>query len=217
MRSFAAACAAQFPRDMNAAAQRRINPRGGIQARLGSGAICVRRKVFRIEQTLATGRKPAASAWPANGAAMRKMSAPRPAGQELCMTRAAGELGAAVEGMERAVQTILQSAEAIDDCAKALAGAHRNGHERRLAEDVQDHLIRILEACNFQDIAGQRIGKVIETLSVVNDRRAPSNGNGFAGEKGEGRRDKSSRLLNGPRLDGEAGSVSQHDIDTMFP
>lgn len=132
------------------------------------------------------------------------------------MTRAAGELGAAVEGMEKAVQTILQSAEVIDGCAKALAVAHRNGHERKLAEDVQDHLTRIYEACNFQDIAGQRIGKVIETLSVADDRLAPSNGNAASYEAAVEQADHSGHLLNGPRLDGEAGSVSQHDIDTMF-
>jgi hypothetical protein len=176
----------------------------------------VRRKVFRIEQTLAVGRTPTSTARPMNGAAMRDMSAPQPAGKEPCMTRAAGELGAAVEGMEIAVQTILQSAEVIDDCARALAVAHRNSHERKLAEDVQDHLTRIYEACNFQDIAGQRIGKVIETLSVAHGAPGRTNGNGVDHEASRERADHPGHLLNGPRLDGEPGSVSQHDIDSMF-
>lgn len=181
------------------------------------GEFRVQRKVFRIEKTLAMGHKTAATAARrANGAATHDRSAARAAGSEHRMTRAAGELGAAVEGMEKAVQTILHSAEAIDDCAKALAVAHTNGHERKLAEDVQDHLTHIFEACNFQDIAGQRIGKVIETLSTVDNRRTPSNGDDAAPETAGGRRGKTSRLLNGPRLDGEAGSVSQHDIDAMF-
>lgn len=175
----------------------------------------MQRKVFRIEQTLILGRKPAADARLTKGAT-RDPSAPWSAGNAPCMKRAAGELGAAVEGMEKAVQTILQSAEVIDDCAKVLAIAHSNGHERKLAEDVQDHLLRIYEACNFQDIAGQRIGKVIETLSTVDNRPMRPDGNGSDPETSVERPDSSGRLLNGPRLDGEAGTVSQRDIDAMF-
>jgi chemotaxis protein CheZ len=175
----------------------------------------VQRKVFRIEQTLAMGRRPAANARQMNGV-MHDPSAPRPADNAPCMKRAAGELGAAVEGMEKAVQTILQSAEVIDEYAKALAVAHSNGHERKLAENVQDHLTRIYEACNFQDIAGQRIGKVIETLSTIDDRLARPGGNGSDPETAVERPEHSGRLLNGPRLDGETGTVSQRDIDAMF-
>ena len=86
------------------------------------------------------------------------------------MTRAAGDLGAAIEGMEAATQTILGSAEAIDDCARALASALSNDYHHGLAQDVQDHVVRIYEACNFQDLAGQRIGKVIAVLIMIEDR-----------------------------------------------
>ena len=72
------------------------------------------------------------------------------------------------------------------------------------------------EACNFQDIAGQRIGKVIETLNVVDDHLGRSSSNGVAHEAAAGQPDHSGRLLNGPRPDGEAGSVSQQNIDAMF-
>jgi chemotaxis protein CheZ len=172
----------------------------------------VQREVFRIEQTLVMGRRPVANARQTNGA-MHDPSAPRPAGNAPCMKRAAGELGAAVEGMEKAVQTILQSAEVIDECARALAVAHANGHQRKLAENVQDHLTRIYEACNFQDIAGQRIGKVIETLSTVDNRPIRPDVNGSDPETAVQRTEHSGRFLNGPRLDGEAGT----DIDAMFP
>ena len=72
------------------------------------------------------------------------------------------------------------------------------------------------EACNFQDIAGQRIGKVIETLSIVDSHLARSNRNGVVHEAAAGQPHHSGRLLNGPRPDGEAGSVSQQNIDAMF-
>src|ERR1019366_2272139 len=41
-------------------------------------------------------------------------------GKQRRMTRAAGELGAAVDGMEKATQKILKSVEIVDDSAKAL-------------------------------------------------------------------------------------------------
>jgi chemotaxis protein CheZ len=88
-------------------------------------------------------------------------------GKDRRMARAAGELGAAVESMETATQNILASAEVIDDCARALASALSDGYQRGLAQDVQDHVVRIHEACNFQDLAGQHIGKVIATLVMV--------------------------------------------------
>jgi chemotaxis regulatin CheY-phosphate phosphatase CheZ len=95
------------------------------------------------------------------------------------------------------VDAVERGAEIQGARAKALAVAHRKGHERKLAEDVQDHLTRIYEACNFQDIAGQRIGKVIETLSAVEDARTPSNGNGAARDAAPGQAAHPGRLLNG--------------------
>lgn len=35
---------------------------------------------------------------------------------------------------------------------------------------MQDHVVRIYEACNFQDLAGQRIGKVITMLIMLEER-----------------------------------------------
>ena len=85
------------------------------------------------------------------------------------MTRAAGELGAAIDGMEKATQKILKSTEVIDESARTLAAALKTDYERGLAQDIQDQVVQIYEACNFQDLAGQRIGKVIETLTMIED------------------------------------------------
>ena len=101
---------------------------------------------------------------------MRELSVLINDGNERRMTRAAGELGAAVGGMETATQKILASAEVIDDCARALAAALNNDYHHGLAQDLQDHVVRIYEACNFQDLAGQRIGKVIAMLVMIEER-----------------------------------------------
>jgi chemotaxis protein CheZ len=121
--------------------------------------------------------------------------------------------------METATQKILASAEVIDDSARALASALSNDYHHGLAQDVQDHVVRIYEACNFQDLAGQRIGNVIATLVMVEERLvAMIQRYGGAGEQTAGPTTRASdgSLINGPRLDGAAGHVSQHDIDAMF-
>lgn len=140
------------------------------------------------------------------------------ADKERRMTRASGELGAAVESMERGAETILRSTECIDDSARALSAALTRDYERGLAQDIQDHTVRIFEACNFQDLAGQRIGKVIAALNEVEDRLTQmlARCNGAAGSPAAEAPARCGGLLNGPKLDGDAGHASQRDIDALF-
>jgi len=80
-----------------------------------------------------------------------------------------------------------------------------------------DHVVRIYEACNFQDLAGQRIGKVIATLIMVEERLvAMIARHNSAGERPEAIKSSSENLVNGPRLDGATGHASQLDIDAIF-
>ena len=136
------------------------------------------------------------------------------------MTRATDELGAAVDAMETATLKILKSVEVIDDSAKALTASLKDGYKRGLAQDIQDNVLRIYESCNFQDIAGQRIGKVMTTLATIETQVAdmlsrcddipaakPAARAALPAERG---------LLNGPKLDHDAGHASQRDIDMMF-
>jgi len=142
-------------------------------------------------------------------------------GKDRRMARAAGELAAAVESMETATQKVLASVEAIDDCARVLVSALSDDYHHGLAQDIQDHVVRVYEACNFQDLAGQRIGKVIATLVMVEEQLAVmiencnSVDNAAQPDKAVGSA-PSSDLLNGPRLDGAGGHASQQDIDLMF-
>jgi chemotaxis protein CheZ len=151
---------------------------------------------------------------------MRELSVLINDGNDRRMARAAGELGAAVESMESATQKILASAEAVDDCARALASALNDDYHHGLAQDVQDHVVRIYEACNFQDLAGQRIGKVIAMLMMVEERLVAMiqrhSGVGVAQQAQTSKPTQSTELINGPRLDGASGHASQLDIDAMF-
>ena len=200
----------------------------------------MQRKVFRIEQTspqrraapplhashahrsgdseVQTLRRELAELRDLVGGSMRELAALLAEGKERRMARAAGELGAAVDVMEKATDNILQSAEAIDECAKAVAASQSSDYLRGLMQDIQEHVVRLYEACNFQDLAGQRIGKVIATLdkveAQVSEVLARSADLGLAGNAPLAAPPRS--LLNGPRLDGDDGHASQSEIDAMF-
>jgi chemotaxis protein CheZ len=84
-------------------------------------------------------------------------------------------------------------------------------------------VISIFEACNFQDLTGQRISKVMATMKFIENHitimmdiwggvdairsHVPPMADG---------REGNARLLNGPKLDGDAGHASQNDIDALF-
>ncbi|HZD89920.1 MAG TPA: protein phosphatase CheZ [Pseudolabrys sp.] len=140
-------------------------------------------------------------------------------GRERRMARAASELGAAVEVMEKSTDKILKSAEVIDDHAKTLSMSLQNDYKSGLAHDILDHLTSIYEACNFQDLAGQRIGKVIGTLGQIEDtvtRMLARCQNRSGDDAVPAAPARGGELLNGPRLDGDPGHASQGDIDALF-
>jgi chemotaxis protein CheZ len=150
----------------------------------------------------------------------RELSALVGDGKERRMARAAGELGAAIEAMEKATTRILKSGEAVEDTAKALGATLKSDYQRGLAQDIQDHVVEIYEACNFQDLAGQRIGKVIDMLNAIEEQVAAmlARCHGLARPVASRATSAASAtgLINGPRLDGESGHASQRDIDALF-
>jgi chemotaxis protein CheZ len=136
------------------------------------------------------------------------------------MARAAGELGATVDAMEKATQIILQATEGIHDSAKLLGSALKRRHECGLAQDIQAHAAQIYEACNFRDVAGQSIAKVIATLGLVEDQIAVMlercSGISGPGDAHPAAKPAGSQALNRPKLDGDSGHLDQSAIDAMF-
>jgi chemotaxis protein CheZ len=140
-------------------------------------------------------------------------------GQEL--SRVSNELDAVVLGTENATEVILASAELIDERAGVLA-AKLKGSDRGLAADIQESTVQIFEACNFQDLTGQRISKVVGTLRFVEERiiKMMDIWGGVDSFKEieielEHRLGDQS-LLNGPALGSDQGIASQDDIDALF-
>jgi len=189
------------------------------------------RKVFRIEQTAAArlkrrGDDTAASPHhgeirQALGALQALMAAspqPPPAGAIMLgeaaganrdavlraekLTRIAQELDAVTADSAQATQKILAAAEEIDQLADNLSAALKGRIEQELAQDISDLVLRIFEASNFQDLIGQRVGKVMTTLKSAD---APPV-----------RSDDAVPQPHGPRLDRDQGHLSQSEIDAMF-
>ncbi len=139
------------------------------------------------------------------------------------MGRVSQELNAVVGGTEHATHRILEAGEEIEENAKTLAAAIKNIQDQDLARDIVDQVTRIFEACNFQDLAGQRIGKVTNTLKFIEEHilRLIAIWGGiehFADEvpAAQAERESNRKLVQGPKLDGERGYVSQKEIDQMF-
>ncbi len=131
------------------------------------------------------------------------------------------ELDAIVNATEYATNTILETAEKIDTLAgtiKAQVGSV-DAHAAQLAEDISEAVVNIFESCNFQDITGQRITKVVNTLKYVEERVnamiAIWGEDSFADlEIPADTRDEDKKLLNGPQLENQG--ISQDEIDRLF-
>ncbi len=87
------------------------------------------------------------------------------------MEDASSELDAIVRATETATNVILESSEAIEKIIDAAKIAHGGDETIQLLSDqVGAQVVKIFEACNFQDITGQRINKVVRTLHFIEAR-----------------------------------------------
>ena len=127
---------------------------------------------------------------------------------------ATDELDAVVNHTATATNEILDSCETLEGLQSRLSGAD--------AEALSGAVTRIYEACSFQDITGQRIGKVVSALKAIESRVAAvtaSFGRGEeplpeAPEAPPVARTEGQALANGPQLPGVG--TSQEEIDRLL-
>lgn len=141
-----------------------------------------------------------------------------PRGERLL--RATSELEAVVTDTEQATETILSSAELIESLTKSLL-KRLEGEDLEYARAIQAEVVKTFEACNFQDITGQRIRKVVKLLVFIEERvtRMTDIWGGaelVAQAAGIMQREGDEALLNGPALASDIDVVSQDDIDSLF-
>ncbi len=139
------------------------------------------------------------------------------------ISRAAEELSAIVKGTEEATNKILQSAEVVEINSSNLVAMLKEESQQALACEIQDNVVNIFEACNFQDLTGQRITKVVKTFCFIEQRiykmmEIWGGSEGFLDITPEELefRQGDGALLNGPSLENDGDVASQDDIDALF-
>ncbi|MBL8641881.1 MAG: protein phosphatase CheZ [Alphaproteobacteria bacterium] len=125
---------------------------------------------------------------------------------------ATDELDAVVEATEVATGTIMDSCEALTAYADQLDSSHK--------DYVLSQVTKILEACSFQDITGQRITKVVRSIKQIDEKisalmnvledKIPGLPNSPFVDAREG----DAKLLNGPQMADKA--ITQSDIDKLL-
>ncbi|GEP11953.1 protein phosphatase CheZ [Methylobacterium gnaphalii] len=141
------------------------------------------------------------------------------------MRRVAGELDAVVESTEAATSTILGAIEEIETNANMLRGQRLPRATQAHVDAILERVIVAYEACNFQDLTGQRISKIVGVLKFVEEHldrmiEAWSGLDSFRElitvDAPAVSIDDEKSLLNGPKLDEDPGHVDQSDIDALF-
>ena len=125
------------------------------------------------------------------------------------------ELSAIVEATEGATNSIMGAAETVLEIETDNIEEYRDA--------VSDQMITIFEACSFQDLTGQRVTKIIETVEIIEERinllcqmlDMSSTGEQPPEEELNAKQKrKKELLLNGPALKGEG--ADQSAIDELF-
>lgn len=124
---------------------------------------------------------------------------------------ATDELDAVVGATEEATNKIMD----VCDTISGIAGAC----PPETSQQLVDCTTRIYEACNFQDITGQRITKVVQTLKYIDTKVAAllkALGEELDKDSGDirGPSDDEKALLNGPQLPRNA--IDQTEIDRIL-
>lgn len=141
------------------------------------------------------------------------------------MRRVAGELDAVIDSTEQATSTILGAIEEIETNASMLRAMTTSMAGRENIDAILERVVVAFEACNFQDLTGQRINKIVNVLKFIEEHLdrmidawggLDSFGEILGVNAGAVDIDDESSLLNGPKLADDPGHVDQGDIDALF-
>ncbi len=127
-----------------------------------------------------------------------------------------------VTSTEQATDSILEKLEEIDNFVEEIRGSGADGPVPGLCDQINDKTMAAIESCTFQDITGQRVGRIVKSMQFVEERVSAmvdlwgrDNIEALREEFGDpDTRSGDEALLNGPQLAGE--SISQDEIDQLF-
>ncbi len=134
---------------------------------------------------------------------------------------AKSELAEVVEATEAASSVIFGHVEQAEEIANTLLGDTQDAAARAKLQAIIDTITQVYEALSFQDLTGQRMNKVRQTIEYV-EHRVSALTEIWGPEEienlplpDETPEEDDAHLLNGPRGSNEAG-VNQADIDALF-
>jgi len=143
----------------------------------------------------------------------------RPADEEFQFESMGDQLDAIVKATEQATNTIMQSTENSLTAVAELRKSLTDPAQIALLDQIVTDDNNILEACSFQDITGQRVTKVVKSVTYVEERVnalidvwGKSEVDGVAVEGEEKTEDE--KLLAGPQMEGKG--LDQAAIDALF-
>lgn len=144
----------------------------------------------------------------------------RPADQEHGFGSMGEQLDAIVKATEHATDSIMEAMERNEAVITELRKTITDPGQLALIEKITNNGNDVFEACSFQDITGQRVSKVVKSITYVEERV-----NAVVSIWGKDTMDEvevetdhvktaDEELLNGPQLDGEG--LDQAAIDALF-
>ena len=142
----------------------------------------------------------------------------RPADHDYRFKSMGEQLDAIVKATEAATETIMECMEESTALLQKLKDA--DSEQVAIIDELLNNTNKVIEACSFQDITGQRISKVVKSVTYVEDRVDALSEVWGRKElekvvvKNHQEKTEDEKLLHGPQDPEKA--ISQAEIDALF-
>ena len=144
----------------------------------------------------------------------------RPADEDHNFDSMGDQLGAIVNATEEATNAIMEAMERNVEAVGKLRDKITDPDQAALLDHIIDNGNDVFESCSFQDITGQRVNKVVKSITYVEKRVIA-----LVGVLGEAQvaevevpvdrgETADEQLVRGPQLEGDG--LSQDDVNKLF-
>lgn len=144
----------------------------------------------------------------------------RPADEDHKFDSTGDQLDAIVKATEEATDTIMECMESNEEAIEKLREQITDPVQVALLDQISSNGNEVFKACSFQDITGQRVNKVVKSITYVEERvlsLVEIMGKEVVDEIeviADEEKTEDEKLLSGPQLEGKG--LSQNDIDNLF-
>jgi chemotaxis protein CheZ len=144
----------------------------------------------------------------------------RPADEDHRLETTGEQMDAIVQATEEATNTIMECMESTEETVGKLRELITDPAQVALLDVISENGNKVFDACSFQDITGQRLNKVVKSITYVEERVNALVTIWGKEELAEvevtpdREKTEDEKLLSGPQLAGKG--LSQDDIDNLF-